>query len=116
MLENTTIPPFERLESNARSYCRRFPTIFERARGEFLFDTNGRRYIDFLSSAGAVNYGHNNAVLKTALLKYLEQEGPVTSLDLHTTAKQAFLESFEARILAPRALDYKIQFTSPTGT
>lgn len=116
MLDSIGVQPFDRLESNARSYCRRFPTVFERANGEYLFDTSGRRHIDFLSCAGSVNYGHNNPVIKGALLSYLDREGPITALDLHTTAKRSFLEMFEARILMPRGLQYKLQFTNPTGT
>jgi diaminobutyrate-2-oxoglutarate transaminase len=33
-----------------------------------------------------------------------------------TTAKKEFLQTFESLILKPRNLDYKIQFTGPTGT
>lgn len=69
---------FEKFESEVRSYCRRFPTIFDKARNSILVDTHGRVFIDFLNSAGAINYGHNN--------------------------------------LEPRKLDYKLQFTGPTGT
>ncbi|NWN23019.1 aminotransferase class III-fold pyridoxal phosphate-dependent enzyme, partial [Escherichia coli] len=34
----------------------------------------------------------------------------------HTVAKRRFLDAFERHILVPRGLDYKIQFTGPTGT
>ena len=37
-------------------------------------------------------------------------------LDMYTNAKQAFLESFQQRILEPRGMDYRMQFTGPTGT
>lgn len=40
----------------------------------------------------------------------------IHSLDMTTSAKQRFLEKFETVILAPRDLDYKVQFTGPTGT
>ncbi len=33
-----------------------------------------------------------------------------------TTAKKEFLQSFENLILKPRNLEYKLQFTGPTGT
>ncbi len=108
--------PFDRLESEARSYCRKFPVLFSKAQGSLLFDSDGRRYIDFLSSAGAVNYGHNNQHLIAAIVEYLEHGGPITALDLHTAAKREFLLCFETLILKPRGLDYRLQFTSPTGT
>lgn len=34
MLENMRLPPFDHLESDARSCCRRFLTIFTRERNE----------------------------------------------------------------------------------
>lgn len=107
---------FHRLESEARSYCRRYPAIFAKARDSMLFDVDGNTYIDFLSSAGAVNYGHNNPILKRAIVDYLQEEGPITTLDFHTVAKRAFIELFEANILKKRDLTFKLQFTSPTGT
>ncbi len=106
---------FERLESNVRFYCRQYPALFSRAAGAELWTSDGRRFLDFLSGAGALNYGHNNPVLKQALLEYLSFNGPVHSLDMHTEAKAHFLLSFERNILAPRHLDYKVQFVGPTG-
>ena len=37
-------------------------------------------------------------------------------MDLHTTAKANFLEALERRVLWPLELDFKVQFTGPTGT
>ncbi|CCJ83313.1 Diaminobutyrate-pyruvate aminotransferase [Cronobacter dublinensis 1210] len=70
----------------------------------------------FLSCAGAVNYGHNPDALKQALLEYVANDGIQAALDLHSEAKMAFILDFHRLILAPRALDYRMQFTSPTGT
>jgi diaminobutyrate-2-oxoglutarate transaminase len=39
----------------------------------------------------------------------------VHSLDMATTAKSDFLQSFRDLILEPRGLDYKVQFPGPTG-
>ncbi|HEX8198993.1 MAG TPA: diaminobutyrate--2-oxoglutarate transaminase [Isosphaeraceae bacterium] len=105
----------ERLESRVRSYSRTFPAVFARARGSLLFDAEGRRYIDFFSGAGALNYGHNDPAMKAAVIEYLESDGVVHGLDLATCAKEAFLERFEAVVLRPRGLDYKVQFVGPTG-
>ncbi|MBV8235386.1 MAG: aminotransferase class III-fold pyridoxal phosphate-dependent enzyme, partial [Acidimicrobiia bacterium] len=101
---------FERLESHVRSYSRTFPAVFARAAGCFMFDTEGRRYIDFFCGAGALNYGHNHPAMKAALMKYLESDGVIHSLDMATTAKERFLERFESVILRPRRLDCKVQF------
>lgn len=107
---------FERLESEVRGYCRAFPTIFERAMGSELFDVEGRRYVDFFAGAGVINYGHNNPRIRDALVEYLQQSGIVHGLDMATSAKKIFLESFDEIVLRPRGMSYKMQFTGPTGT
>lgn len=107
---------FERVESNVRGYCRSFPVTFTQARGATLFDEGGNRYLDFLAGAGTLNYGHNPPAIKAKVVEYLEQDGVLHGLDLHTEAKRDFLEVFEKNILFPLEMDYKVQFTGPTGT
>ncbi|MGH3344556.1 MAG: diaminobutyrate--2-oxoglutarate transaminase [Carbonactinosporaceae bacterium] len=107
---------FESLESQVRSYCRGWPTVFDRAKGCHLYDQSGRSYLDFFAGAGALNYGHNHPVLKRALLDYLEDDRITHSLDMYTVAKKEFLQRFQEVILEPRNLDYKVQFPGPTGT
>ena len=107
---------FQRRESEVRSYVRSFPVVFERASGCHLYDREGRAYLDFFCGAGALNYGHNPDGMKQALIRYLQEDGVAHSLDMATVAKQRFLERFESVILQPRRLDYKVQFTAPTGT
>jgi diaminobutyrate-2-oxoglutarate transaminase len=107
---------FEEWESEVRSYIRSFPTTFDTAQGSFLIDEDGREYIDFFAGAGTLNYGHNNPLLKKTILDYLERDGIVHGLDLATSAKRAFIETFRDLILSPRELRYKLQFTGPTGT
>jgi diaminobutyrate-2-oxoglutarate transaminase len=107
---------FDRLESEVRSYCRSFPTVFRSALGYRLVDEAGRSYIDFFSGAGTLNYGHNHPEIKRELVDYLQGDGVLHSLDMATSAKRRFLELFESLILAPRRLDHKVQFCGPTGT
>ena len=107
---------FNDMESVVQSYARSFPVVFNRARGSYLFDEEGKAYLDFLAGAGSLNYGHNNPLLKKALLDYIEQDGITHGLDMHTDAKAKFLQSFRDNILAPRDMDYRLQFTGPTGT
>lgn len=107
---------FENLESEVRSYCRSWPVVFDRAEGSFLYDEEGRGYLDFFAGAGALNYGHNHPDLRRPLIEYLESGAVVHSLDIYTKAKRAFLERFRDLILEPRGLDYRVQFPGPTGT
>ncbi len=107
---------FETYESNVRSYCRSFPTVFTAAKGATLTDNTGKTYIDFFSGAGGVNYGHNHPYIKQKVIEYLQGDGIIHALDMYTPAKEAFIAYFEENILQPKGLDYKIQFTGPTGT
>ncbi|MCI0383044.1 diaminobutyrate--2-oxoglutarate transaminase [Streptomyces sp. CNQ085] len=107
---------FQTLESEVRSYCRGWPTVFDRARGSHMYDEDGHAFLDFFAGAGSLNYGHNNPVLKRALLDYLERDGVTHGLDMSTTAKRAFLETFQKVVLQPRGLDHKVMFPGPTGT
>jgi diaminobutyrate-2-oxoglutarate transaminase len=107
---------FEERESEVRSYCRKWPTVFDRAAESWLYDDAGRPYLDFFCGAGALNYGHNNPALKRALLEYLTADRVIHSLDMYTAAKSDFLTALDALILRPRALDYKVQFPGPAGT
>lgn len=108
--------PFEEYESQVRSYCRNFPTVFTTAKGSFLYDEDGKEYIDFFCGAGGLNYGHNNEYIKKKVLEYLQSDGVMHALDMYTAPKREFLEFYEEKILKPRGLNYKIQFPGPTGT
>lgn len=112
----TSLEIFSRLESEVRGYIRAFPVELDTAEGTTIVSADGDEYLDFFAGAGVLNYGHNNPVLKAALLEYIERNGITHGLDLATTAKREFMEAFERYVLLPRGLDYKLQFTGPTGT
>ncbi|HEU4758281.1 MAG TPA: diaminobutyrate--2-oxoglutarate transaminase, partial [Agromyces sp.] len=114
-LEASALEVFDRRESEVRGYIRAFPTVFDRAVGSTLVDADGREYLDFFAGAGVLNYGHNNPAFTRALIEYLERDGIIHGLDMATSAKKAFIEAFERRVLEPRGLDHKLQFTGPTG-
>lgn len=118
MATTATLAPistFERVESRVRSYSRSFPAVFDRALGSTIFDTDGRAYTDFLAGCSTLNYGHNDADLKAALIEYLSNDGIAHGLDMFTDAKEHFLASFERLILRPRGMTHQLQFTGPTG-
>jgi diaminobutyrate-2-oxoglutarate transaminase len=105
----------DRVESNVRSYSRGFPTVFSAAKGAMVYDEAGIGYID-LAGAGSLNYGHNDAHIKQAVVDYLLADGIIQGMDLATTAKIDFLRKFERVVLEPRNMNYRVQFTGPTGT
>ncbi|MGI5499242.1 diaminobutyrate--2-oxoglutarate transaminase [Lentzea sp. CA-135723] len=106
---------FDAVESAVRSYCRSWPVVFDQARGSWIVDENGNRYLDFFAGAGSLNYGHNNPLFKEELLDYVSADRVVHSLDMLTTAKRRLLEALTRYVLEPRGFDYRVQFTGPTG-
>lgn len=107
---------FSNYESEVRSYSRNFPTVFSKAKGYKLWDTDGKEYIDFFAGAGTLNYGHNNDSMKKLLLEYIENDHITHSLDMASTARGEFLKKFNEVILEPRKMDFKVMFPGPTGT
>jgi diaminobutyrate-2-oxoglutarate transaminase len=107
---------FDEIESEVQSYARAFPRVFNKAVGEYLYDEQGKEYLDFLAGAGTLNYGHNNPLFKEKLLDYINADGITHGLDLHTKAKGEFLTAFSEKILKPRNMEYHVQFPGPTGT
>jgi len=107
---------FERYESDIRAYARAYPAVFVKAENAIQTDENGKEYIDFYAGAGVLNFGHNHPKLKAAILKYIEADGVLHSLDMMTGAKRDFIQGFVETILQPRGMDYKLQFMGPTGT
>ncbi len=107
---------FNQLESEVRGYIRSFPVLFTRAKGAQLWDEKNNDYIDFFSGAGTLNYGHNEPSLKDAAIDYIKSDGVIHGLDMATEAKKEFMETFDSLILGPRGMNYKMQFTGPTGT
>ncbi|MDX1455485.1 MAG: diaminobutyrate--2-oxoglutarate transaminase [Gammaproteobacteria bacterium] len=107
----------DKYESEVRGYCRAFPVEFTTAKGAWLTDAEGNKYLDFFAGAGALNYGHNNDDMQKAVVDYLKSDGITHSLDMYSTAKREFLERFYEVILEPRGMsEYKAQFPGPTGT
>ena len=93
-----------------------FPRIFNRAKGELMWDEDGNQYLDFLAGAGTLNYGHNNPAFKDVLLDYIQNDGITHGLDMYTKAKKEFLQTFNEKILKPRNMEYMVQFTGPAST
>jgi diaminobutyrate-2-oxoglutarate transaminase len=105
----------DKRESKVASYSRRWPTVFQWARGSWIRAVDGAEYLDFFAGAGSLNYGHNHPALVGGLIAYLESNGPLCTLDLATNARSQFLDAIQKRLLGPRGMSYRVQFTSPSG-
>ena len=106
---------FEELESNVRSYCRGVPLVFTTAEGPYIRSEDGQEILDFFSGAGALNYGHNDPKMVSAMIAHLQAGGVLHGLDFYTVHKRALMQAFEEHLLKPRGWDFKIQFCGPTG-
>ena len=105
----------ESIESEVRIYSRAYPATFGKSKNAIMFDIDGKEYIDFLAGCGSLNYGHNNEEMRSALLDYIQGYGIVMSMDIHTESKERFIAAFQEYVLKPRDMDYRLQFTGPTG-
>jgi diaminobutyrate-2-oxoglutarate transaminase len=114
MVDDSSI--FQRLESNIRYYCRAFPALFHRGKNAILYDSEGRRWIDFFAASGILNYGHNPYIVKNSFEEFIQEDYLMQGLDMNTPAKRDFLKFFEEIILHPRKLDYKIQFCGASSS
>lgn len=76
-----------------------FDKKFVRAEGVFLWDEDGKRYIDFLAGYGSVNVGHNNPVVLEA----------VNKVDGRPNILQASMGAM------PAALAHNLAIISPAG-
>ena len=59
------------------------PKIFERAEGTFLYDADGKQYLDLQMWYSAVNFGYRNERLNAAVRRQLDRLPQVASQYLH---------------------------------
>ena len=106
----------EQTESNARSYPRKFPFSLVKAKGSWIEDVEGNRYLDFLCGAGTLALGHNDPEVNQAMIDMLTGDAPLHTLDLMTPVKDTFIHTLIS--LLPEELhgNVKLQFCSPSGT
>jgi diaminobutyrate-2-oxoglutarate transaminase len=104
-----------RFESNARSYPRRLPLAIREARGIWITDVDGRRYLDCLSNAGTLALGHNHPVVVEAIRRQLDAGLPMQTLDLTTPVKDEWVAELFSSLPPDFAARARIQFCSPSG-
>jgi diaminobutyrate-2-oxoglutarate transaminase len=112
--EDLPLAPHAERESAARMYARRLPVTLADGDGVFVRDTGGRTYLDCLAGAGSLALGHRHPAVVDALQDALRSGVPLTTLDLSTPLRDAFIEALFA-ILPPALRAGRIQFCGPTG-
>ena len=103
-------------ESSARSYPRKFPFALRKAKGSWVEDVEGNRYLDFLCGAGTLALGHNDDEVNRAMMNLIASDAPLHTLDLTTPVKDRFVQTILDNLPGHLSQDAKIQFCSPSGT
>ena len=103
-------------ESNARSYPRKFPFAIAKAKGSWVEDVEGNKYLDFLCGAGTLALGHNDDEVNQAMVEMLTNNAPLHTLDLTTPVKDTFVHTLLSLLPPELGQNAKIQFCSPSGT
>lgn len=103
-------------ESSARSYPRKFPLALAKAKGNWVEDVEGNRYLDFLCGAGTLALGHNDDRVNQRMIELLSSGAPLHTLDLTTPVKDSYVETIFSLLPEPLKSNAKIQFCSPSGT
>jgi ornithine aminotransferase len=107
------------------------PVVLQSGRGEWLFDLDGRRYLDMMSAYSAVSHGHAHPRLVKALTDQAAQVA-VTSRAYHSATLGAFVahltalcgldkalpssggaEAVETAIKAARRWGYRVKSIAP---
>lgn len=87
-----------------------------KAKGSWVEDIEGNKYLDFLCGAGTLALGHNDDEINQALVQMLTSDAPLHTLDLTTPTKDEFVHTVISHLPKELAENCKIQFCSPSGT
>ncbi len=104
----------EILEGENISYPKGVPIAFDKALGASIIDVDGNVYIDFFSSCGVLNFGHNNIDILQDVQK--EENTIMQAVDFPTKHKINFMEKLLSMLPKTMNGKYKINFGGPTGS
>ncbi len=79
-----------------------YPMVISKAKGVYLYDSNGKKYIDGVSSLWANIHGHRHPALDAAIIKQLKKVAHTTFLGL--THEPGILLAQELIKIAPQGL------------
>ncbi len=76
-------------EENLLHTYHRFPVVLERGEGAYLFDTDGKKYLDFAAGIAVCGLGYGNQELNEALKVQMDQLIHTSNLYYNTTCGAA---------------------------
>jgi alanine-glyoxylate transaminase/(R)-3-amino-2-methylpropionate-pyruvate transaminase len=87
----------------------RTPTIFRRGEGQYLWDEEGRKYIDLLAMNVCISVGHAHPAVTRAVEEQIRQLQHCTTMFYHPVPAH-FAEELSARM--PAGHDWVVHFTN----
>jgi len=103
-------------ESSARTYPLKFSIAETKAKGSWVEDVEGNRYLDFLNGAGTLALGHNDDEVNQAMIDLIQSGAPLHALDMATPVKDKFVQTLFSILPKDFAKRAKVQFCSPSGS
>lgn len=67
----------------------RFPVVFEKGEGVYLYDTDGKKYLDFAAGIAVSSLGYGNVELADAMKKQIDELMHISNLYYNTTCGAA---------------------------
>lgn len=74
----------------------RFPVVFDHADGVYLYDTEGKEYLDFASGIGVMALGYNNAAYNEAIKAQADKLMHISNLYYNVPVIQAAKKALKA--------------------
>lgn len=77
------------IEENTLHVYNRFNVVFEKGDGVYLYDTDGKEYLDFTSGIGVMALGYNNKEFNDAIKSQIDKIMHTSNLYYHTALTNA---------------------------
>lgn len=103
-------------ESLTKSYTLKYPVVFEKAEGIYIYDKDGNKYIDCLNGFGVNILGHNHKIITDAGIDFFKNKYSLQILDMMSTIRDDFIDCLFS--LFPKSMreNIKIQFSGGSGS
>ena len=78
-------------EENLLHVYNRFPIALERGEGMYVYDTEGKEYLDFAAGIGVTGLGYHNKQLNDALKEQIDKICHISNLYYHFPRQKLWL-------------------------
>ncbi len=96
------------------SYHREYPFVFKKGRGCYMWDTEGKKYLDFAAGIAVLGAGHSNPAIVSAVKRQLRYGTHCAFPDFYAELPVAFSETLLRQMPSP--LNKGRVFLSNSGT